>query len=104
MKCREAEDLLEACGASAEAYGLAVDARVLNGSLEEPLSSRCDSSTRSSESPPEAPSVHRQLLFLFWHLQQNPSPNQREITQANLRQFAHRASAPARVRALLHRP
>ena len=37
MKCREAEDLLEAYGASAEAYGLAVDAlvKVLSGSLAE---------------------------------------------------------------------
>ena len=34
MKCREAEDLLEAYGTSAEAFGLAVDAlvRVLSGS------------------------------------------------------------------------
>jgi hypothetical protein len=37
MKCREADDLLEAYGASAEAYGLAVDAlvEVLSGSLHE---------------------------------------------------------------------
>jgi len=37
MKCREAEDLLEACAASAEAYGLAVDvlAKVLSGSRAE---------------------------------------------------------------------
>jgi hypothetical protein len=37
MKCREAEDLLEAYGASAEAYGLAVDAlvKVLSGSRSE---------------------------------------------------------------------
>jgi hypothetical protein len=37
MKCRKAEDLLEAYGASAEAYGLAVDAlvEVLSGSLDE---------------------------------------------------------------------
>jgi hypothetical protein len=37
MKCREAEDLLEAYGASAEACGLAVDAlvQVLSGSRAE---------------------------------------------------------------------
>jgi len=37
MKCREAEDLLEACGAFAEAYGLAVNAvvKVLGGSRAE---------------------------------------------------------------------
>ena len=37
MKCREAEDLLEAYGTSAEAYGLAVDAmvKVLSGSRAE---------------------------------------------------------------------
>jgi len=37
MKCREAEDLLEAYGASAEAYGLAVYAlmKVLSGSRAE---------------------------------------------------------------------
>jgi hypothetical protein len=37
MKCREAEDLLEAYGASAEACGLAVDAlvKVLGGSRAE---------------------------------------------------------------------
>jgi hypothetical protein len=37
MKCREAEDLLEACDASAEAYELAVDvlAKVLSGSRAE---------------------------------------------------------------------
>jgi hypothetical protein len=37
MKCREAEDLLEAYGASAEAYGLAVDAlvKIIGGSLAE---------------------------------------------------------------------
>jgi hypothetical protein len=37
MKCREAEDLLESYGASAEAYGLAVDAmvKVLGGSRAE---------------------------------------------------------------------
>jgi hypothetical protein len=37
MKCRDAEDLLEAYGISAEAYGLAVDAlvEVLSGPLAE---------------------------------------------------------------------
>ena len=37
MKCREAEDLLEACGTSPEAYGLAIDAMVtvLSGSRAE---------------------------------------------------------------------
>jgi len=37
MKCQEAEDLLEAYGAFAEAYGLAVDAlvKVLSGSRAE---------------------------------------------------------------------
>jgi len=37
MKCREAEDLIEAYGVSAEAYGLAVDAlvEVLSGSPAE---------------------------------------------------------------------
>jgi hypothetical protein len=37
MKCREAEELLETYGASAEAYGLAIDAlvKVLSGSLAE---------------------------------------------------------------------
>jgi len=37
MKCREAEDLLEAYGGSAEAFGLAVDAlsKVLSGSPAE---------------------------------------------------------------------
>jgi hypothetical protein len=37
MKCREAEDLLEAYGASAEAYGLAINvlAKVLSGSRAE---------------------------------------------------------------------
>jgi hypothetical protein len=37
MKCREAEDLLEAYGTSAEAFGLAVDAlvKVIGGSLAE---------------------------------------------------------------------
>lgn len=37
MKCRQAEDLLEAYGTSAEAFGLAVDAlvKVIGGSLAE---------------------------------------------------------------------
>ena len=37
MKCQEAEDLIEAYGVSAEAYGLAVDAlvEVLSGSAAE---------------------------------------------------------------------
>ena len=37
MHCREAEDLLEAYGTSAEAFGLAVDAlvKVIGGSLAE---------------------------------------------------------------------
>jgi hypothetical protein len=37
MKCREAEDLLEAYGTSTAAYGLAVDAlvKVLSGALAE---------------------------------------------------------------------
>ena len=37
MKCQEAESLLEACGTSADAYGLAIDAMVavLSGSRAE---------------------------------------------------------------------